>query len=238
MQTRRTTTTSYRSRRAWTGRIVFAVMAACGIAGHASADTITFSGTISQPQDQTNPASNNPALNNIQLNDVYSVAIDFLGSVTSTGLHPLSLVTMTFLDSPAGVSETSFNSASVTVSADGSLYDLSILGCLATGSGCAVGNQLDANFSIPMADLNAHGVIAQAIPGLVPSMDLLEDDGSTDIQGSVTGYDYSGSVEAATPEPSEIVPLSAVMAALLWLQLRRRRAPNEIRVSQKGEKQA
>jgi hypothetical protein len=50
-------------------------------------------------------------------------------------------------------------------------------------------------------------------------MDLLEDDGSTDIQGSVTRYDYGSS---AVPEPSEILPLSTAMVTLVWLQIRRR----------------
>jgi hypothetical protein len=203
--------------------ISLAITTVCGLTNRALADVVTFDGLITQStSDGTGPAANNTSLNNINDGDKYSVTIDFLGSISSTGPHPISLVAMSFNDASAGASETSFSSASVTVSADGSLFDISILGCLSTGSGCTLGNELDANFSIPVVGLNAHGVSAAAIPGLVPSMDLLEDDGVTDIQGSVTGYDYVGSV-APTPEPSELVPVSAAIVAIVWSQFRRRK---------------
>lgn len=199
----------------WAG-IACAILAISATVNRASADSITLDGSITQSTfDGTGPAANNSSLNNIADGDAYSVTIDFLGSLTSAGHDPLSLVTMSFNDPAAGASETSFNSASVTVSADGSLFDISILGCLSTGSGCVFGNQLDANFSIPMAGLNAHGIAAAAIAGLVPSMNLLEDDGITGIQGSIAGYDYSGSVVASTPEPSELALLGAALAGII-----------------------
>jgi hypothetical protein len=206
----------------WTS-IALAIAGICGLTNRVSADVITFDGLITQStSDGTGPAANNISLNNIHDGDAYSVTMDYAGSITSAGLYPLSLLTMSFNDDSVSASETAFNSASVTVSTDGSLFDISILGCLSTGSSCALGNQLDANFSIPMAGLNAHGVSATAIPGLAPSMDLLEDDGGTDIQGSITGYDYSGSV-ATTPEPSELALLSAAMTGLGCFQLLRRK---------------
>jgi hypothetical protein len=85
---------------------------------------------------------------------------------------------------------------SLSVLTDGASYDLSLLGCLTTGSDCAVGNQLDANFKIAAASLNAQDVVALAFFPITP-LDLLEDDGVTDIQGSVTKYSYIG----ASPDP-------------------------------------
>jgi hypothetical protein len=71
------------------------------------------------------------------------------------------------------------------------------LACLTTGSGCPLGNQLDANFSIVAGGLNSQNVAATGM-GLAP-LDLLEDDGVTDIHGSVTSYS-----QTAVPEPSSL----------------------------------
>jgi len=79
---------------------------------------------------------------------------------------------------------------SLTVSPDGRYDDLSLLGCLPTGSGCLTGNQLTANFRISSVSLNSVNVPAEAIPGITPSLDLLEDEGVTGIQGAVTSYSY------------------------------------------------
>jgi hypothetical protein len=68
------------------------------------------------------------------------------------------------------------------------------------------GNQLDGNFSIAAAGLNSQNVAATGM-GLAP-LDLLEDDGVTDIHGSVTSYS-----ETAVPEPSSLVIMAGVLAA-------------------------
>jgi hypothetical protein len=47
-----------------------------------------------------------------------------------------------FSEPAASASETSFGSINLTVSPDGSFDNISLLGCLTTGSGCGVGNQL------------------------------------------------------------------------------------------------
>jgi hypothetical protein len=165
-------------------------------------------------------------LNSIADGDAYSVTIDFSGSVTSLGTHALLSAILGFSDPAAPASEMSFGSflcngtstiACLTVTADGSFDDISLLGCLTTGAfGCAE-NQLDANFKIPAASLNSLNVTAQTIVPIAP-LDLLEDDGVTDIQGSVTKYSYTGA--SPIPEPSALFLLMALCA---WIALRPRR---------------
>jgi hypothetical protein len=203
-------------------RALLRAVAACAFAGSASAGAITFTGLITQStQDGTGPAINNPSLNNINDGDVYTVTLNFSGSISSPGTYPLAGATLLFNDPAAPASENGFNSVSLSVLPDGVFYDLSLLGCLSSGSGCTIGNELDANFKIPTAGLNAQNVAAQAIAGLNPPLDLLEDDGVTDIHGSVSQYSYTG--PAAVPEPSEIVPLGLIFGLLALSRLRSQR---------------
>jgi hypothetical protein len=193
---------------------VFAVV----LSSYAIADSITFGGIITQSiADGTGPAVNNPALNNILAGDNYLVTLTFAGSITAPGTCPLPGATLQFSDLDASVTEASFNSVSLSVLTDGASYDLSLLGCLTTGSDCAVGNQLDANFKIAAASLNAQDVVALAFFPITP-LDLLEDDGVTDIQGSVTKYSYIGA--SPIPEPSMLFLLIAAVTAIA-LQSRR-----------------
>jgi hypothetical protein len=186
-----------------------------GVASAVFADTITFGGLISQSTaDGTGPAVNNTELNSILDGDAYSVSITFAGHVHSPGIYGLTGGSLTFSDSSASATETDFGQISLSVSPAAALDNISLLGCLATGSGCAFGNQLDANFSVPLAGLNQVGVAAQVIPGLAPSLDLLEDDGLTDIQGSVTTYSYSPTV--ATPEPASHAVLGILLLPLIY----------------------
>lgn len=182
-----------------------------GMVRLATADAITIGGVITQStSDGTGPAANNPSLNNILDGDLYSITVGFAGSITSPGTYPLASPTLLFSDSSAAASESSFGSVSLSVTADGSSYDLSLLGCLTTGGGCLLGNELDLNFSIPIAGLNSQNVTAQAISGFQP-LDLLEDDGVTDIHGSVTQYSYAGR-PAAVPEPGSGWLLGLILA--------------------------
>src|SRR5271157_621757 len=191
--------------------------AVCGFANMALADSITFGGVITQStQDGTGPAVNNPSLNNIRDGDAYSVTLSFVGQITSLGTYDLTGSNLVFLTNSA--LEASFHFISLTVSADGSFDDISLLGCLTTGSGCNLGNELAANFRIPSGSLNSQNVAAQGIPNLNPSLDLLEDDGVTDIQGSVTTYSYS-----PIPEPSTVALLWPLLPVLAWKRLRRPR---------------
>lgn len=196
--------------------IFAALLAASAFAGHAAADQITFDGRITQStQDGTGPAVNNPSLNGIKDGDIYSVTLDFPGALTSPGtFNPLAGATLQFQDAAAGASETSFDAVSLTASPDGSFADISLLGCLSTGSACDQGNELDANFQIPAVQLDANKWTPRAITGLLP-LDLLEDDGTTDIQGSVSAV-------SSVPEPAQIWLFGAVISGVLW-RLRRRR---------------
>jgi len=206
-----------------TRRTVLVALVVCALAGAAAADTITFSGAITQSTlDGTGPAVNNPGLNNILDNDAFTVTLDFLGSIGAPGTYPLASFNLLFHDSTASVDESSFDSVSVSVLTDGSFFDISMLGCLTTGGGCGVGNSLSAIFQIPAASLNSQNVPAQSISGLLP-LDLLEDDGVTDIHGTVSTYSYTGAV-GAVPEPSAFAPLALLLAAMAWLHKRKQLA--------------
>jgi len=166
-------------------------------------------------------------LNNILDGDRYTVVLNFLGSVASPGTYALASASLAFAVSAAPASETNFGAflcagqstlACLTVAPDGAFDDISLLGCLTTGSGCMVGNQLSANFRILAASLNSQNVAVQPIIPFTP-FDLLEDDGVTDIQGSVTTYSYTETTPV--PEPS---PLLLLLAPLAWIALRSRRS--------------
>src|SRR5215510_557101 len=160
---------------------VFAVLAVSGFANVAFADIISFGGAITQSTpDGTGPAVNNPSLNNILDLQTYLVTLMFTGSITAPGTYNLTGGSLTFSVPSAPASEASFGSLSLTITANGGFDDFSFLGCLTTGSGCLVGNQLDANFRILATGLNSQNVTATGLDPPHP-LDLLEDDGTTDI---------------------------------------------------------
>lgn len=194
-----------------------------GLSSQAMADTITFGGSVASAPGGTGPAVNNPSLNNIQDDDSYLVTLNFTGSITAPGTYPLPGASLVFSDLDHSASESSFSSVSVTVLTDGAFLDLSLLGCLSTGSGCLLGNYLSANFQIPSSDLNASSVTAQMVPFLYPPLDLLEDDGTTEFQGFINSYSYAGATGvSATPEPAATMPLIVGMGAMLWFSRRLR----------------
>ena len=176
------------------------------------ADTLFIGGTINQAtQDGTGPAGNNPSLNSILDGALYSVELSFAGSIASPGTYDLSGSNLLFTANAA--SESSFDSVSLTVAQTGTSDQLTLFACLTTGSGCNQGNELDLSLMIPAASLNSQNVVAQAIPNL-PPLDLLEDDGVTDIQGSVTSYSYS-----QTPEPAVTALVGAGLIAVGLIRL-------------------
>jgi hypothetical protein len=207
-----------------TASLFLILVTSCIFASAASAQTtITVTGAITQStSDGTGPAVNNPSLNFIADGDPYTLSLVFTGSITGPGTYNLTGGSLVFSDPAAPASESSFISISLTVSAAGSFDDLSLFGCLSTGSGCLLGNSLSLNFAIPSADLNSPSAPASAIFALSPPLDLLEDDGSTDIQGSVTSYSYTTAV-STTPEPTSIALYGSGLIALALQRLKRQR---------------
>ena len=201
---------------------LLAGIAVCGFAGDASADAITFGGIITQSvEDGTGPAVNNPQLNKIQDGDAYTISLSFIGSIASPGTYTLTGAGLTFCDPAAPTSETNFGFTSLTVTQDGSFDDISLLGCLLTGSGCFLGNQLAANFMVPSTGLNSQNISAEPILTLFPPIDLLEDDGIADIHGSVDSYSYTHVRAASSPEPCPLLCSVSALALIFlrWLTL-------------------
>jgi hypothetical protein len=192
-------------------RWLLAGVAICGLVGQASAGSIlTFGGFITQSTaDGTGPAVNNTGLNHILDGDAFTVKL-ISPSVSLAALTTYDLTgdSLTFSDPVAPASETSFDAISLTISADGIFDDFSLLGCLTTGSGCAFGNQLDANFKILATDLTSAGAGAIGLDQPHP-LDLLEDDGITDIQGSISSYSNS-----TVPEPDLAAEVGCLLAGL------------------------
>jgi hypothetical protein len=195
---------------------------ACVPANLAVAGIITFGGEITQSTgDGTGPAGLNPALNNVLDNDAYTVSLIFAGAIGGPGIFDLTGATMTFSDPAAGAAESSFDPISLTIIVNAGFDEFNLLGCLTTGSGCLVGNQLDATFEILASALNSPNVAATGLDEPHP-LDLLEDDGSTDIHGSITAYSYTGPVNTV-PEPRSMPWLSGALVALVATYGRRRR---------------
>jgi hypothetical protein len=185
------------------------------------AETITFSGLITQStQDGTGPAMNNPSLNDIQDLQAYSVTISFLNPITAPGMYDLSGSSMMFSVPAAPAAEISFGSIILAVSADGAFDDISLLACLTTGSDCAVGNQLTANFQILATALNLQNVTATGLDQPHP-LDLLEDDGVTDIHGTISSYSYTST--SPVPEPSTLLLFTLGAAGLVFGRCTQRR---------------
>ncbi len=209
-----------RSQSVW--RRLLAGLVICGFTSVAVADIITFGGAITQStQDGTGPAVNNPGLNNILTGDGYTVTLAFAGSITAPGIYNLTGASLTFnVPAPPAI-ETSFGLISLTVNANAGFDEFSLFACLITGSDCGSSNQLNSNFKVLTTDLNSPVTVTAFGLDQPHPLDLLEDDGTTDIQGSIRSYSYSGAV-SAVPEPSPRIVLCCVLfAALGWKALQR-----------------
>jgi len=187
-------------------------------AGISSADQILFTGTITQSVfDGTGAASNNPSLNLIQTGQTYTVTLDFADSIDVPGAFTIATTSFAVPSAPA--IESGFSTGTLTVTADGANYDVSLLACLTSGSNCAVGNQLNANFRILAASLTSVNAPATGLDPPHP-LDLLEDDGVTDLQGTIANYSYIGG--SSIPEPGSVLLVSSVVAVILF-QLERKK---------------
>lgn len=202
----------------WIARLAVLCAAGC-LATWARADTIYLDGAVTQDlNDSGETAVNNPSLNNILDGDLFTITLTFNGAATVPG--SINLVSVLFEDNSQPASEGGFISGTMVIAADSGNDDFEVLGCLLDPVSCTQGNELDLNFQIPAAGLNEFGVTPQIIPGLTPPVDLLEDYGSTEIQGSVTSYSYVP--DAAAPEPASLVLLGSALLALMTTSLWRK----------------
>jgi hypothetical protein len=188
-------------------------------AARAGAGTITLGGTINQStQDTGTPATANTSLNGIVDGDAFQITLTFTDPITSSGTFPLTGVA--FSDPTAAASESGFISGTMVIGPSGIYSQFSVLGCLIDTSTCLLGNQLALNFQIATASFFQSGVPVQPIPALLP-VDLLEDGGSTDIQGTLSTYSYSGPAGTTTPEPSS--GMLTLLGFAGWLTAKKRR---------------
>lgn len=180
----------------------------------AQASVISLSGLITQStQDGTGPAQNNPSLNNIGDGQKFDLSLSTPISITGPGTYTLDGSALTFSVFGAPAVENHFSSVSLTITASGGNDVFSLLACLQTGSGCNGGNQLTANFQIPVGQFNGVNVPATGLDQPHP-LDLLEDDGVTDIQGSVTRY---SSPSGTVPEPRNLAPFGLAVLSFMAL---------------------
>jgi hypothetical protein len=220
-----------------TASALLILVTSCVFASAAFAQTnITVTGAITQstadgtgvynPITGTYQAVNNPSLNNISDGDTYSVTINLAGTITSSGTYDLSGAAFTDTAPGVSASETSFDLSnpltSLTVSSAGAFDDVFLSVCLTTGSACDEGDELLLDFMIPASDLDSASAPALYISGLYPPLNLLEDDGQTDIQGNVATYSYT-TAASTTPEPTSIALYGSGLIALALKRLKRQR---------------
>jgi hypothetical protein len=110
------------------------------------------------------------------------------------------------------VGETNFALISLSVTTAGANLDnLSLLGCIA-GTDCG-SDFLTANFQIQDSALHLPNIAVTPLDQPHP-LDLLEDGGTTDIQGVTTIYSYTSTSTTAAPEPSTMLLLGSAVAVL------------------------
>ena len=182
-------------------RFCLLLLFACVLSASAGASTIVLMGAITQSiPDGTGPAFRNPSLNSIVDGEGFTLTLFPLTDITGPGLYNLTGSALNFTVPSASAMESSFGTITLNVLANGSFNDFSLLACL-TGTNCLSGNALTANFRIPASGIGSTGVAAIGLDQPHP-LDLLEDDGVTDIHASILIYSSTAQTTAVTPEPS------------------------------------
>jgi hypothetical protein len=186
-------------------RAVFAIACILFFVTAGSADTITLSGSLFSVS--LGPSIFNPSLNSAQFGDEFMLQFTVVPSLAGPGVY--SMTGASFTDVTASASETAIQSGTLSVSAAGSDLVFSGFACVQSGS-CSTGNELDLNFSIPQS-LLISSASTMSVFGL-KDFELLEDDGATDLIGSLTRYQ-------AIPEPSSaLLIVSGIIASFVFVK--------------------
>lgn len=186
----------------------------CAAVAIAPASTLTLTGTVTQSTpDGTGPALYNPSLNAIADGEAFTLTLSPTTDITGPGFYTLTGSTLSFVVPAASAAETSFDAITLAVTSNGAFDDFSLLACL-SGASCFSGNALTANFRIAAAGIGGTGVTATGLDQPHP-LDLLEDDGTTDIQASILTYSNTATPQAVTPEPGTFSLCALAILALL-----------------------
>ena len=179
-----------------------------GLCTGARASTLTVTGTITQStMDGTGPAVHSPALNDIVDGQTFQVTLISATPISAPGFYDLTGSSLVFAVPSAAASEGKFGATSLSLTEDGGYLDFSLYGCLADAD-CSIGNALSASFSIPAGSLGGTSVAAIGLDAPHP-FELLEDDGVTDLHGSISTF--SNTALVTTPEPASGVLMATAL---------------------------
>ena len=183
--------------------------------GAAQASTLTVGGTITQStMDGTGPAIHTTSLNDILDGQSFEVTLVSAMPIDAPGFYNLTGASLAFSVPSAAASEGMFGATSLTLTQEGGYLDFSLYGCIADAD-CSIGNALSASFRIPAGSLGGNHVATTGLDEPHP-FELLEDDGVTDLHGSISTY--SNTALVTTPEPASSVLVGSALlgtAALL-----------------------